>query len=180
MHKCQGTSQLLLLPGAPASRTYRLKDSVIGEPGVAPKDMFDGIDTTIGGLAAYTGAQPPQALAAALKDIASNVAAATEAVETHGPGASAAPLANGLAAVRDDSKGSSRQSDSPTMRVTRSIAGWCIEGLAVRGGPRADARHPLEALADDGTVVDRAARSGLAHAGNNGSPDVSVSHVTSS
>src|SRR6476659_3878191 len=35
MHKCQGTSQLLLLPGASLARTYRLKDSVIGEPGVA-------------------------------------------------------------------------------------------------------------------------------------------------
>ena len=59
MHKCQGTSQLLLLPGASRSRTYRLKDSVIGEAGVAPRDMFDGIDTTLAGLAAYAGAPPP-------------------------------------------------------------------------------------------------------------------------
>ena len=46
MHKCQGMSQLLLAAGRRRRRTYRLKDSVIGEPGVAPKDMFDGIDTS--------------------------------------------------------------------------------------------------------------------------------------
>src|SRR6476620_11690606 len=55
MHKCQGTSQLLLLPGASPSRTYRLKDTAIGEQGVAPKDMFEGIDTSVPGLAAYAG-----------------------------------------------------------------------------------------------------------------------------
>src|SRR4051794_8281666 len=31
MHKCQGTSQLLLLPGASFTRVYRLKDTAIGE-----------------------------------------------------------------------------------------------------------------------------------------------------
>ena len=36
MHKCQGTSQLLPLPGQSFNRTYRLRDSVIGQPGVAP------------------------------------------------------------------------------------------------------------------------------------------------
>jgi LmbE family N-acetylglucosaminyl deacetylase len=101
MHKCQGTSQLLLLPGASLSRTYRLKDSVIGEPGIAPKDMFDGIDTTLAGLAAYAGSEPPRVLVAALQTISSSVAVAKETVETRGPGAAAAPLAAGLAAVRD-------------------------------------------------------------------------------
>jgi hypothetical protein len=76
MHKCQGTSQLLLLPGASLSRTYRLKDSVIGEPGIAPKDMFDGIDTTLAGLAAYAGSEPPRVLVAALQTISSSVAGA--------------------------------------------------------------------------------------------------------
>ena len=33
MHKCQGTSQLLLLPGQSPTRTYRLTDTVVGEPG---------------------------------------------------------------------------------------------------------------------------------------------------
>ena len=67
MHKCQGTSQLLLLPGAPATRVYQLKDSVIGEPGVAPAHMFEGIDTTLAGLGAYAGPPPPAALTASLR-----------------------------------------------------------------------------------------------------------------
>ena len=40
MHKCQGTSQLLPLPGQTFNRTYRLRDSVIGQPGVAPRFLL--------------------------------------------------------------------------------------------------------------------------------------------
>jgi LmbE family N-acetylglucosaminyl deacetylase len=177
MHKCQGTSQLLLLPGASASRTYRLKDSVIGQPGVAPKDMFDGIDTTIAGLAAYAGAQPPQALAAALKDIASNVAAATEAVETHGPGASAAPLAAGLKAVRDlrGKLATIGLPDDARYEIDRRLAlkaSQFEEALVLTHGIR------LEALADDGTVVaGQRVRVSIA-VGNNGSDDVALTQVS--
>ena len=51
MHKCQGTSQLLPLPGQSFNRTYRLRDTVMGTPGVAPRDLFEGIDTSLAGLA---------------------------------------------------------------------------------------------------------------------------------
>src|SRR5436190_21576746 len=101
MHKCQGTSQLLLLPGASPSRTYRLKDTTIGEQGVAPKDMFEGIDTSLPGLAAYAGAQAPAALASALQTIATSVEMASQALDAKGPAAAAQPLATGLAAVRE-------------------------------------------------------------------------------
>jgi LmbE family N-acetylglucosaminyl deacetylase len=176
MHKCQGTSQLLLLPGAAATRTYRLKDSVVGEPGVAPKDMFDGIDTTIAGLAAYAGTQPPPALVAALKDIASNVAAATEAVETHAPGASAAPLAAGLTAVRDLRRKlpAIGLSDDARYEIDRRLglkASQFEEALVLTHGIR------LEALADDGTVVAGQRVKVTLMAGNNGAPDVSLFHV---
>src|SRR4051812_7145699 len=100
MHKCQGTSQLLLLPGASPARTYRLKDSVIGEAGIAPRDMFDGIDTTLAGLARYAGPQPPAGLVDALRAIAANVEQAKQAAESRGPAAAAAPLVQGLAALR--------------------------------------------------------------------------------
>lgn len=59
MHKCQGTSQLLLLPGGQQSRVYKLTDTVIGQPGVAPKDLFEGIDTTLRGLARFAGPAGP-------------------------------------------------------------------------------------------------------------------------
>src|SRR3954468_17315442 len=101
MHKCQGTSQLLLLPGASSGRTYRLKDSVIGEAGVAPKDMFDGIDTTVAGLAKYAGPQPAADLVIGLQAIATSIEQARQAVETRGPAAAAATLVQGLAALRN-------------------------------------------------------------------------------
>src|SRR5262245_5532395 len=60
MHRCQGTSQLLLLPGQGQGRTYRLQEMVAPLTGVrigplptapdspvAPPTMFDGIDTSI-------------------------------------------------------------------------------------------------------------------------------------
>ena len=55
MHKCQGTSQLLLLPGQTPNRTYRLRDSILDKDGVAPKSMFDGIDVERDGVGAVRG-----------------------------------------------------------------------------------------------------------------------------
>ena len=37
MHKCQGTSQLLPLPGQSFNRTYRIRDSVGGQANIAPR-----------------------------------------------------------------------------------------------------------------------------------------------
>ena len=187
MHKCQGTSQLLLLPGAPSSRTYRLKDSVTGEPGVAPKDMFDGIDTSLAGLAGYAGPQPPAALVGALQAIGANVVAASEAVDTRGPGAAAAPLAAGLAAVRD-----LRAKIAATAGLTAGSKDLALQDaaryeidlrLALKESQFRDAlllTHGirLEALANDGTVVaGQAIRLSLV-AGNNGAPDVTLNRVT--
>ena len=176
MHKCQGTSQLLLLPGASASRTYRLKDSVIGQPGVAPQDMFDGIDTTIGALARYAGSEPPAALVAALQAIASSVTAATEAVEKGGPAAVAAPVAAGLTAVRDlraklAGMGLSAEARDEIDHRLALKATQFEEALVLTHGIR------LEALADDGTVVVGQPLKVTAIAGNNGAPDVTLKSV---
>lgn len=173
MHKCQGTSQLLLLPGVSPSRTYRLKDSVIGQPGIAPKDMFDGIDTTLAGLAAYAGARPPQALVAALKAIATNVDTATEAAEARGPGAAAASLAAGLTAVRDlrGKLAAMGLSDDAQYKIDRRLAlkaSQFEDALVLTHGIR------LEALADDGTVIAGQHVKVSLIAANNGSPDVSL------
>src|SRR5204863_8490644 len=78
MHKCQGTSQLLLLPGQVQNRTYRLQESLIDRDGVAPKTFFDGIDVTIPGLARFAGPNPPGALTARLQNIADAVAHARQ------------------------------------------------------------------------------------------------------
>ena len=70
MHKCQGMAQLLALPG-PSASTYQLAESTI--PGQMQKDetsLFDGIDSTIPGLAQFAGPRPPQDLVSGLAAIA--------------------------------------------------------------------------------------------------------------
>jgi LmbE family N-acetylglucosaminyl deacetylase len=176
MHKCQGTSQLLLLPGQSPTRVYRLKDSVIGEPGVAPARMFDGIDTTLTGLGAYAGPSPPPALTAALRAIRADVEAATTAVSAKGPAAAAPPLAAGLAAVRD-------------LRAKLAMAGlsdaarYEIEFRLAQKEKQFEAALVLthgirvEALADDGTVVAGQPLTVSVVAGNNGPADVVLKSV---
>jgi LmbE family N-acetylglucosaminyl deacetylase len=108
MHKCQGMSQLLPLPGVSdgfgppgGPRGYRLRDTVLnGGVNRPDPEMFDGVDTSIGSLAGYAGATAPAALTSALATIATRVADARTAVLSKGAGAAVAPLAAGLAAVR--------------------------------------------------------------------------------
>jgi LmbE family N-acetylglucosaminyl deacetylase len=176
MHKCQGTSQLLLLPGQSPSRTYRLKDSVVGEPGVAPARMFDGIDTTLTGLGAYAGPSPPPALTASLQAIREAVATATTAVATQGPAAAAPPLATGLAAVRD------LRAKLTTLGLSDG-ARYEIEFRLAQKEEQFEAALVLthgirvEALADDGTVVAGQPVKLSIVAGNNGPDDVFLKSV---
>jgi LmbE family N-acetylglucosaminyl deacetylase len=176
MHKCQGTSQLLLLPGASLSRVYRLKDTAIGEQGVAPKDMFEGIDTSVLGLAAYAGAQPPAALASALQTIAASVEMASQALDGKGPTAAAQPLATGLAAVRElrANLGAMDLSDAARYEIDFRLAPkerQFQDALVLTHGIR------VEVLADDGVVVPGQPIKLSLVAGNNGPADVSVKSV---
>jgi LmbE family N-acetylglucosaminyl deacetylase len=100
MHKCQGTAQLLALPG-PSASTYQLAESTI--PGQADKDeraMFDGIDTSIAGLAKLAGARAPKDLVDGLTAVASSVQAAQKKFDGESDGAALTPLLEGLHAVR--------------------------------------------------------------------------------
>jgi LmbE family N-acetylglucosaminyl deacetylase len=176
MHKCQGTSQLLLLPGQAPSRTYRLKDSVDGGPGIAPPRMFEGIDTTLNGIGGYAGASPPAALTASLQTIGASVAAATAAVTTNGPSAAAAPLAAGLTAVRD------LHAKLPTLGLS-DPARYEIEFRLAQKEEQFEAALVLthgirvEALANDGTVVVGQAVKLSIVAGNSGPDDVILKSV---
>jgi LmbE family N-acetylglucosaminyl deacetylase len=109
MHKCQGMSQLLPLPGlgdgpmgGGGPRAYRLRDSVL-EGGVqrSEKEMFDGIDTRLASLAAYVGKSPQPELTNLLDRIAMLVAEARRALATGGEAATVAPLAGGLSSLRE-------------------------------------------------------------------------------
>jgi LmbE family N-acetylglucosaminyl deacetylase len=97
-HKSQGMAQLLALPG-PSVMTYRLGDSV---PATRDKNaaLFDGVDSTIPGLAQYVRGTAPAALTAALAAINEAAAASARAFSTQGVAATVAPIADGLAKVR--------------------------------------------------------------------------------
>jgi len=153
-----------------------LKDTVIGTPGVAPKDLFDGIDTTLIGLAKYAGAQPPANLVIALQTISTSVDAAKQAVEARGPAAAAMPLIHGLAAVRG-LRASLATGFQPDARYELDLRlalkeSQFQEALLLTHGIR------LEALADDGTVVVGQTVKVSTLAGNNGSPDVTLKSVS--
>jgi LmbE family N-acetylglucosaminyl deacetylase len=108
MHKCQGMSQLLPLPGVSEGfgppggpRGYRLRDTVLpGGVNRPDPEMFDGVATRLTSLAAYAGPKPPAALTSALATVADKVADARTAATWQGGAAAVAPLASGLRTLR--------------------------------------------------------------------------------
>ncbi|MCY4599449.1 MAG: PIG-L family deacetylase [Acidobacteria bacterium] len=101
MHKCQGMSQLVALPSAAAGAQYRLADTTLpGSPPSGETSLFDGIDTTIEGLARLAGANPPAALTRDLAALGRDARAAIQGFEASGMAGARAPLAAGLQAVR--------------------------------------------------------------------------------
>jgi len=177
MHKCQGTSQLLLLPGASSfSRIYRLKDTAIGEQGVAPKDIFEGIDTSIFGLTRFAGEQIPAALAFSLQAVATSVQMASQALDQKGPAAAATPLVTGLTAVRElrSRLGSMALSDAARYEIDFRLAPKERQfeaALPLTHGIR------IEALADDGVVVAGQPLKVSVVLGNNGGGGLAVKTV---
>ena len=153
-HKTQGMAQLLSLPG-PSSAGYQLVESAI--PGLREKgdaSLFDGIDTTIPGLARYVPGEVPAALTSGLAAIGDAVTAAEQRAASGGPPAAVAPLVEGLQAVRSlRAQFASRairipedarfEIDGRLERKERQF----VDAVLVAGGVR------LEALADDGLVV---------------------------
>lgn len=100
-HKCQGMGQLLSLPG-PAVRQYRLADTTIaGQAEKTEASLFDGIDTSIPGLARFGAGLAPEPLRSALAEINRQVGLAQRAFDTQGPAATVPPLVAGLSAVRN-------------------------------------------------------------------------------
>ena len=153
-HKTQGMAQLLSLPG-PSSAGYMLVESAI--PGLKEKgdaSLFDGIDTSVPGLARFVPGEAPGALTAGLAVIAAATAMAEESAASGGPAAAVVPLVGGLQAVRalrsqiasraftvpDDAR---YEIDTRLARKERQF----IDAILAAGGIR------LEALADDGLVV---------------------------
>jgi LmbE family N-acetylglucosaminyl deacetylase len=152
MHKCQGFGQLLALPG-PFLVKYRLVGTVIeGEKDRDESTLFDGVDTTLRGLAHFAGARPPAALLQGLADIDSAVRTADQRLRAAGPDGAVAPLAAGLTAARTLRERLSTIGLDETalyeidFRLTQEIHKF-ERALVLAQGLR------LEALADDGVVT---------------------------
>ena len=177
MHKCQGTSQLLPLPGASTTRTYLLQDSVIGQPGIAPKSFFEGLDTSLAALTAFAGASPPAALSAGVKRMADAAGAAGRAAALGDRAAAARELAAGLSAVRQLRRDLPAMglSDEGRFEIDFRLAQKTRQferALVIAAGLR------IEALADDGLVTVGQPVKVSILARSNGSEDITINRVT--
>ena len=152
MHKCQGTSPLIRLPGQ-ASASYRLvHTSISGQPDRDESSLFDGIDTSIEGLARFAGPRAPVGLEAALAEVADLARQALAAFESGDLDASREPVVAGLDAVRR------LRSDLDAWRLTEDATREIDYRLAAKERQFERAvvlAHGirLEALADDGVVT---------------------------
>jgi LmbE family N-acetylglucosaminyl deacetylase len=151
MHKSQAMAQLLSLPSAPAIQRFLLMEAVA--PGAAAEEssLFEGIDTTIPGLARFANPAPPL-LTDGLRVIADRVADAQKQFDANGPYAAAPALAAGLDAVRALRKQLSAMSLSDDARYNidqrlKTKEDEFSEAAVLAHGLR------LEVLADDGIVV---------------------------
>ncbi len=115
MHKCQGTSQLVALPSGAAGGRYRLAETAIpGHSAATDTALFDGVDTSIRGLARFAGESPPDQLVRTLDLIGMYASDALRTFERgqgrfhraggeplRGSGPGHEPLISGLETVRD-------------------------------------------------------------------------------
>ncbi len=152
MHKCQGMSPLVMLPG-PASARYRLTETTIpGQADIPERTLFDGVDSTIAGLARFAGSQPPRDLVVELAALSRHGATALQAFERGDIAAQRAAVLAGLGAARNlrGRLGTLGLGEDAVFeidfRLAQKVAQYEEAALLVH-----DLR--LEALADDGVVT---------------------------
>ena len=176
MHKCQGMAQLLSLPG-PSASTYQLAETTI--PGQMQKDeasLFDGVDSSILGLAKFAGARPPKDLTEGLTVMSNAAQAAQKAFDTQNDEATLKPLLDGLFALRvlrrelrtlpiDDT--ARYEIDFRLRQKDREFQQAVLLAHGIK----------VEALADDGVVVPGQQTKVSIIVANHGSRDVNVAQV---
>jgi LmbE family N-acetylglucosaminyl deacetylase len=153
MHKCQGFGQLLALPGSRLVK-YQLADTTIpGQQGRDERDLTDGLDLSLRGLARFAGASPPGELVEALDAVARAVETAGAQARQEGPAAATGPLLEGLTRTRALRRwlGSATAVDGSgrfeiDFRLARTEALF-EQAVIVANGVR------IETLADDGVVT---------------------------
>jgi LmbE family N-acetylglucosaminyl deacetylase len=159
-HKCQGMGQLAPLPGGigggrglAGPSHYRLVDSTI--PGQMDRDetsLFDGIDTSLSGLASFAGPNPPEALKAGLAAIAEQARLAQKAFDSGDDTDTTKPVVAGLTALRAlrSELGSMGLGESARFEIDFRLK---IKEADYENAALGSAGIAFEALADDGLVI---------------------------
>jgi LmbE family N-acetylglucosaminyl deacetylase len=153
MHKCQGMGQLLALPTPASAATYQLVETTL--PAQMQKDetsLFDGVDSSVTGLARYAGARVPKDLSEGLVAINTAAQAAQRAFDTSTDEATVKPILDGLFAVRvlrRELRGMAIDESAKyeiDFRLRQKEGEFQNAALLAHG-------IKVEALADDGVVV---------------------------
>jgi LmbE family N-acetylglucosaminyl deacetylase len=176
MHKCQGMSPLVRLPG-PASARYRLIETTLpGQADVPERSLFDGVDRSIEGLARFAGSQPPRDLVVDLAALSRHGVRALQAFERGDVAAQRAAVLAGLGAVRNlrGRLGSLGLSDDAVFeidfRLAQKASQYQEATLLVH-----DLR--LEVLTDDGVVTADQPLTVSAQVSNYGATAVAVRQI---
>lgn len=185
-HKCQGMGQMA--PTAtgiggggrgPGGFRYTLVESTLQGQGQGDRNetsLFDGLDTSLVGLAAFAGPNPPDALRAGLAAIAEQAQRATSAFDRGDDAAVAEPVIAGLNAVRG------LRQKLPSLGLSDAARFEIDDRLKTKEADYADAAlHArgvtLEAFGDDGLVIRGQAVKVSAGVANRGGADVKVAGI---
>jgi LmbE family N-acetylglucosaminyl deacetylase len=175
MHKCQGMAQLLSLPG-PFTTSYQLAESTLGGAPKAESSLFDGIDTTILGLARFAGGRAPKELMEGLTAISTAVLTAQKNFDTVGDQATVKPLLDGLFAVRVLRRSLRSMAIDDAAKFDIDFRLRQKESEFQQAALVANA-ITLDALADDGVVVPGQATKVSVILASHGAADVGVKSV---
>jgi hypothetical protein len=174
---CQGRAPLVPSPSVSSER-YRLVDTVLSSQ--RDKDetsLFEGVDTSLMGLARYAGARQSDALVRGLANASAHVAAARQALGSEGPAAAVQPLVYGLSAIRElrSNLAGAVADEAGRYEIDFRLAQkeeQFQDALALAQSLR------IEAIANDGLIVAGQPLSVNVSIGNRGAAEVPMRSVT--
>jgi LmbE family N-acetylglucosaminyl deacetylase len=182
-HKCQGFGGLPPLPGSNGGRGgagaagYQLIETTIpGQMEANETSFFDGINVSLAAVARFAGPNPPAALTAGLAAISDAARRAQEAFAAGNDAGAAAPVEEGLAAVR------ALRSQLTSMGLDDSARYEIDFRLKTKERDYEEAflaAHGVtfDAVADDGLVIAGQPIKLTILAVNRGAPDIAVASV---
>jgi len=176
MHKCQGMGQLLALPTPASTSTFELAESTLAAPEKGETSLFEGVDTSVIGLAKFAGARSPKELNDGLAAIASAAERAQKTFDGGSDQGTLKPVLDGLSAVRAlrNALRTMAIDDAAKYEIDfrlRQKEGEFQQAAILAQGVKVDA------LADDGVVVPGQAVKVNVIVANRGAGDVAIRNV---